>query len=151
MVRATYDFSLPVTAEDAFAVLSNPGLDAQWQGSCLASELKDAPPAPGSRYSISFRMMAKTLDFEGEITDFEPGRASGYRTVGGPFSYTGGYTYTPTAQGCDLSWFFDVDPGRFFGLVPVSLLRKALVSQVEKDTRTLRTLLAEGAFPALGR
>lgn len=151
MVRATHDFTLPIPPEQAFAVLSNPGLDAQWQGSCLSSRLLADAPGPGAQYDIQFRMLGKSLDFRGEITDFEEGKVSGYKTVSGPFSYTGGYSYTPSDEGCRLGWFFDVDPGRFFGLLPISLMRKALISQVEKDVVHLRGLLAEGHFGVLER
>jgi len=144
MIHAEYQFRLPVTPEEAFAVLGDPSRDDEWQGSVVRSTLLDAPVGPGSRYEITFHMLGRDLTFVARITDHVEGVRSGYTTESGPFSYTGGYTYTAAAGGgTDVLWFFDVEPGRFFGLLPTSFMRWVLVSQVETDTRTLRTRLEE--------
>jgi hypothetical protein len=144
MVHAEYQFHLPVTPEEAFAVLGDPSRDEEWQASVVRSTLLDAPARAGSRYEITFHMFGRDLDFVARITDYVEGVRSGYTTESGPFSYTGGYTYTPAAGGgTDVMWSFDVEPGKFFGLLPLSFMRWVLVSQVEKDTRTLRARLEE--------
>ena len=108
----------------------------------MRSTLLDAPARAGSRYQITFHMFGRDLDFVARITDFVEGERSGYTTESGPFSYTGGYTYTPASDGgTEILWSFDVEPGKFFGLLPLSFMRWVLVSQVEKDTRTLRSRL----------
>ena len=38
----------------------------------------------------------------------------------------------PRARGTHVYWRFDADPKGFFGIVPATLLRKVLVTQVEK-------------------
>jgi hypothetical protein len=96
-------------------------------------------------------MFGRDLDFVARITDFDSGVRSGYTTESGPFAYSGGYTYTPAVDGgTDLLWSFDVEPGKFFGLLPLSFMRWVLVSQVEKDTKTLRDRL-EAHFQDTGR
>ncbi len=143
MVHAEYRFHLPVSPQEAFAVLGDPSRDDEWQAGVVRSALLDAPLGAGSRYQITFHMFGRDLDFVARVTDYVEGVRSGYTTESGPFAYTGGYTYAPAEDGgTDVLWSFDVEPGRFFGLLPLSFMRWVLVSQVEKDTATLRDRLA---------
>ncbi|MEA5455187.1 SRPBCC family protein [Sinomonas sp. JGH33] len=143
MLHAEHTFRLPVPPAEAFALLGDPSRDDEWQSSVIRSRLLDPGPAPGSRYEIAFHMLGQDLEFVAEITAFEPGVRSGYRTVSGPFSYEGGYTYAAADDGgTDVAWHFAVDPGRFFGLLPASFMRWVLISQVEKDAHGLAERLA---------
>jgi hypothetical protein len=146
MFRAELTFELPVSPKDAFAILSNPLKDPEWQASCKMTKLLTGPVGKGCTYEIVFVMVGKRLEFKGEVTEYEPGVYSQFRTTEGPISYVGAYTYTEKPDGTTgVYWTFDVEPGDYFGVMPISLLQKLLVSQVKKDVAKLTATLRQGA------
>ena len=143
MIYAEHRYHLDVPPEVAFEYLSNPGNDAEWQGSCRESELLQAEPVVGGRYRIVFSFMGRRAEFVGEITERKPHSDYAFKVAEGPFPDEGRYSFTPAAGGgVDVHWQFWVTPARFFGIVPDVLLRKVLVSQVEKDVVGLRKRFA---------
>jgi uncharacterized membrane protein len=149
MINVEYQTNLPVPADIAFAVMSDPARDPDWQGSCLSTRVLGATLGPGCRYEIAFQMLGKRMDFVAEIIEYEPGVASRFQVVEGPFQYIGSYRYHAQADGTtDLKWTFDAEPGGYFGVLPKSLLKKAVLAQVTKDLNNLSKMLSVAAQPA---
>lgn len=145
MIKAEYAFDLPVPPKEAFAVLSDPARDPEWQGACTRTELLEGPARAGGRYEITFQMVGRKLDFLCEIDAYEPGVRSRFHVVEGPFGYVGNYEYTEREDGTTgIHWTFDVDPGDYFGIMPKSLVKKMLISQVKKDSGKLAVSMAGG-------
>lgn len=142
MIEAEHTYTLPVTPAQAYACLRNPARDKEWQAACVDAELLDAVPAPGCRYRIFFSLLGRSMHFLCEIVDLQENETCLFRTLEGPFQYEAHYRLRPHAQGTEVHWRFTTEPGRFFGILPASLLRKVLVSQVEKDALTLARLLS---------
>jgi carbon monoxide dehydrogenase subunit G len=152
MIRAEYSFTLPVSPDQAFAIVSDPARHSEWMTACLRTRLLDSLPAPGHRYEITFEFLSRKMDFLVEINTYDPGRHSRFISLEGPFRYIADYRYQPQADGItEVHWTFDVHPGDFFGLTPDSLIRKFLVSQVEKDSQSLRERLIESSKAAASR
>lgn len=148
MIRAEYSFDLPVPPKEAFAVLSDPARDPEWQGACTRTELLDGAAHAGGRYEITFQMIGRKMNFTCEIDEYEPGVRSRFHVLEGPFSYVGTYDYTERADGTTgVDWVFEVDPGDFFGVMPKTLVKKLLISQVKKDSGKLASRLADGTAP----
>ncbi|RKN40379.1 SRPBCC family protein [Streptomyces hoynatensis] len=146
MIEATHEFRLPVSPEEAFRWLSDPARDPEWQSACQETRLLNGPARPGCHYEIVFQMVGRRLAFSVEITDFEPGRHSRFAVLDGPFRYVGSYRYAEQEPGTtQVRWTFDVDPGDYFGIMPKSLLKKVLVTQVKKDSRALAERLAQAS------
>lgn len=142
MIHAEYTFTLPVAPARAFAYMSNPASDTSWQSSCVSVELLGPVPAPGCRYRIVFSFLGRKMEFTGEITVLEPECEYAFKVIEGSFYYEGRYSLRPHADGTEVHWQFSAEPGKFFGILPASLLRKVLISQVEKDAVTLARLLS---------
>lgn len=138
MIHADYRYALPVSPAEAFDYMANPAHDAEWQGSCIAAELLGPVPEVGCRYTITFNFLSRRMHFVGEITEQVPDREYAFKVIEGSFYYEGRYTFEPAEDGVEVHWQFAAEPGRFFGILPASLLRKVLISQVEKDVVTLR-------------
>lgn len=146
MIRAEYDFTLPVPPQEAFAVLSDPERDPEWQSACLETRLLNGAARTGCRYAITFQMIGRRLPFTVEITAYEPGRRSSFQVLEGPFRYVGTYDYSERpGGGTGVHWTFEVEPGDYFGIMPKSLLGKVLVNQVKKDSGKLAQRLAGAA------
>lgn len=149
MINAEYTFTLPLAPDAAFAYLSNPANDAEWQSSCLECRLLDGPPQTGARYAIVFSFLGRRMQFQAVIEQSDA--AAGvyaFRVVEGPFQYQGRYTFHPHPEGTEVHWRFDAEPGGFFGILPVALIRKVLISQVEKDSGNLRKRFQAAAAQA---
>lgn len=145
MIRAEYARALSVPRAVLFDYLSNPTNDLHWQASCVEARLLDGTTDVDSRYVIVFSFLGRRMNFECQITCVEAPALYTFKVLQGSFLYEGAYSLEEIPGGTRLSWQFDVDPGKFFGILPVSLLRKVLVSQVEKDFSRLEVLLQEAA------
>jgi hypothetical protein len=148
MIRAEYSRILGVPRTALFDYLSNPTNDLHWQASCVEARLLDGSTEVGSRYAIVFSFLGRRMNFECQITRVEHPETYTFKVLDGSFLYEGAYTLDATPDGTRLNWQFDVAPGKFFGILPVSLLRKVLVSQVEKDFSRLEALLQDAAANA---
>jgi ribosome-associated toxin RatA of RatAB toxin-antitoxin module len=138
MIDAEYRFVLPVPPGEAFDLLSNPARDPEWQPACVEAKLLDEQVRVGCRYEITFQMIGRRMTFTVEILAYEPGVRSEFRVLEGPFRYVGQYTYAKRPDGTsDVHWAFHVDPGDYFGVMPLSLVRKLLIAQVKKDSARL--------------
>ncbi|MDQ0785508.1 carbon monoxide dehydrogenase subunit G [Streptomyces sp. B3I7] len=145
-VRAEYTFSVPVPPQEAFARISDPEQDPEWQAAVTGVTLRGGEPRPGCRYDIVFQLIGKRMEFTVEIDEFEPGRLSKFHTLSGPVSYQGTYAYTANEDGgTDVHWTFDVQPGDYFGIMPKTLLRKVLINSVKKDSGKLAARLGQEA------
>jgi Polyketide cyclase / dehydrase and lipid transport len=143
MINAEHRFTLPVTPEEAFSLLSDPAKDPEWQSACVETKLLDGQAKAGCRYEITFRIIGRLMTFTVEILTYEPGVRSEFRAIEGPFGYFGRYDYTERQDGSvDVHWRFDVDPGDYFGIMPVSIVKKLLISQVKKDSGRLAARLS---------
>lgn len=141
MIHADYRYTLPVSPAEAFAYLSNPANDAQWQSSCSAVELLAPQPDVGCRYKIVFNFLSRKMNFLAEIIERTPDREYAFKVIDGPFYYEGRYTLRPHQDGVEIYWQFVAEPGKFFGIVPATILRKVLISQIESDVVKLRKQL----------
>ena len=99
MIRAEYDFDLPVPPARAFAYMCNPANDAEWQASCVSAELRDVRPGLASRYAIVFSFLGRKMSFQAEITDYDPPSRYAFRVQEGPFHYDGQYLFEPRGGG----------------------------------------------------
>jgi len=145
MIRAEYSRALNVPRAALFLYLSNPTNDLHWQASCVEARLLDGSTEVGSRYVIVFSFLGRRMNFECQITGVDAPASYTFKVLNGSFLYEGAYSLEEIPGGTRLSWQFDVAPGKFFGILPVSLLRKVLVSQVEKDFSRLEALLQDAA------
>jgi hypothetical protein len=142
MINAEHRFTLPVGPEEAFDLLSDPARDPEWQAACVGTTLLDGPARAGGRYEIIFQLIGRKMAFTVELLAYEPGVRSEFKVLEGPFGYVGSYRYTARPDGAtDVHWTFDVDPGDYFGIMPLSLVKKLLVTQVKKDSGKLAAKL----------
>lgn len=143
MIHSEYRYHLEVPPAKAFEYLSNPAHDQEWQASCTESVMLNDKTGVGARYRIVFSFMSRRMNFVCEVTDHQPHAEYAFQVVEGPFHYAGRNSLTPADDGgVNVHWQFWAKPARFFGIVPDVLLRKLLVSQVEKDVAGLRERFA---------
>ncbi len=152
MVTIEHAFLIPAEIDKVFKYLSNPANDAEWQLSCPHSELLDNVPRVGSKYEIDFSFIGRSMSFKGEITHLVPNELYAFKVLEGPFHYTGTYRFKPHPEGTWVEWVFEAEPGSFFGVLPVALLKKMVLAQFKKDVANLDALAKKGeAYEATGQ
>lgn len=139
------EYVLAASQERAFQFLSNPENDKLWQSSCDQVELlrREEPVGQGSRYRIHFSFLSRKMSFEAEVTEFQPETSYGYKSTEGPMPYEGRYLLTKLGDAVQIHWRFVATPGKFFGVIPKSLIQKALDKKVDEDILRLKSLFAE--------
>ncbi|MBR7781925.1 SRPBCC family protein [Undibacterium luofuense] len=142
LIEAETNYVLKAPCSRVFAYLSNPANDKIWQGSCVDAQLHAPQPAAGAEYSIKFSFLGRKMDFRARILEVQPESSYAFEVLDGPFYYKGQYRFEADGQHTRIHWHFAAEPGKFFGILPASILRKVLVSQIEKDFITLDRLLA---------
>jgi hypothetical protein len=153
VIEALHSFVLPVPPQQAFHYIAQPLSDPEWQNSCQSASLDDPslagrPMPVGGRYRITFSFMGRVMSFHCEVTGSDAPDTYAFKVLEGPFIYEGTYRFHADPQGTRVDWRFTTNPGKFFGLIPSSLLRKVLVSQIERDALNLAARLRD-AVPAI--
>ncbi|MFX7194239.1 hypothetical protein ABTI46_20715, partial [Acinetobacter baumannii] len=54
------------------------------------------------------------------------------------------YHFKPHPEGTWIEWIFVAEPGGFFGVFPVALLKKMVLAQFKKDLINLQALAKKG-------
>lgn len=140
VIEITMDYEIEGSMMEVFNFLANPENDALWQSSCDTVELMDKTKAvaEGSQYTIGFSFLSRRMHFQAEVTDYAFGERYGYRSLNGPMSYEGGYRFTERENSVFVEWFFRAVPGKFFGIIPQSLIKKTLTKKVGEDVERLQ-------------
>lgn len=76
---------------DVFAYLTNISAWSDWMNVEGMHPLDDAPPRVGQRAEGQLREGQRTDPFGVEITQLEPGRRVGFKTVSGPIEWSGSW------------------------------------------------------------
>ncbi|MGX2041768.1 SRPBCC family protein [Methylocaldum sp. MU1018] len=142
MITVTQQYSVNAPVDKVFAYISNPKNDKEWQASCQDVILPEGETLKaGTTYEIVFRFLGRNMPFQSAITAYELDKSFGYETLTGPMKFRGHYTFEPSPEGTRVDWTFEADPGKFFGIVPIGLVKKIFVKQVEADINRLKSIL----------
>ena len=132
----------PPALHGAFASLSEPTNDANWQGGTESSRwTSDAPYGVGSTQVTVTRFLGRKLDLNMEITHWDPAKTFGFEVREGPVPMQGVVALEPTADGgTEVIADFEGELGGFFKMAE-GLVGKQLEKQVDTDFSALKLLL----------
>jgi len=132
-----YNFVLPGARETVFAYIANPAHESRWRTACTESVVSEGPIGVGTTYENAFAFSGRALRFIGEITAYEPGQRYAFRSTGGSFPVEGEYSFHDHPEGTEVRMHLAAEPGRFFGIVPLMLLRKLMLAELQRDVAAL--------------
>jgi uncharacterized membrane protein len=113
----------------------------QWQ-SWLQTVSQEGPTHVGTKAHQSGHWMGRTLDFDSEVTEYEPGRKFSF-TATSPFPYTLSHSFGENDGTTRIDSHLVGEPGGYFKLAEP--LVKRLAGQMWRaDYRRLKTLLETG-------
>ncbi len=138
--------------EEVFAFLVVRSNDAVWMGSVVESDWLDptAPLSVGRQGRMVMKNMGRRSEYIDEVTEYEPGRRIGHRTVEGPFQLKTACSTEPARGGCRVTVVAETDKlvGGSFGRLANPIVAKIVRRGFRADLAKLRDLLELESEPA---
>ncbi|MET2010632.1 SRPBCC family protein [Microbacterium chocolatum] len=119
--------------EAVFAYLTDPANRSRWDTSVISEELTSPPPVqPGTTLRTRMRVMGREVEYDWQVTHFEPPIVMAARSSAGIMPTTLRFDFSPRGEACHVRAEIEASPG--------GMLR--LVEPVVADT--VRSTLAQG-------
>ncbi len=129
------------TAAEVFAYVSDYARDPTWRTG--VSEMLHEPPGqihPGAKTHERMTFAGMRMTNVAEIVEFEPGRKTAFRTIGGPLEATGYRLVEPDAAGARFTYAAEVElRGPVALLAP--FLQWHLRRTIRRDLERLKQIL----------
>jgi hypothetical protein len=127
--------------EEVFAFMTDPSNGPSWQSSLSASRLEaPGPIGVGSRVTETRHMLGIHSDYTYEVTEFEPNRLYGIRSVAGSGQFTARTTFQPIGEGTLVRVEADLQSnGRF--KVTEAVVGRMVQRELEANLANLNDLL----------
>jgi uncharacterized protein YndB with AHSA1/START domain len=138
---SSVDISRP--PEQVFAFITNPANLTKWVTG--VQEASGGPLSAGSRYAMKYKYGGRVNDITMEVTEHEPPRRFGFKTVEGPYPIIGRYRLEPQGQGTRMAYHQDaisdgIVTGIMFGLLGF-LLRGQMRKSMARDQQKLKAAI----------
>ena len=145
---AKFDVSITIKrpVEDVFAAFSNIENGPKWQSGTL--EAKQTSPGPigvGTTTRSVNTILGRRIEFDHEITEFEPNRKWAGRSKSGPFPVQTSVTFEPFEGGTRVNQTLEAEPGGFFKLAE-PLLVTMTKRQFQSSLANLKDLMEANAL-----
>lgn len=127
-----------------FEFMSTPENDFQWQYGTLASaRISEGDERIGTAFRSVGHMMGQRSQSTYEVTEYEPNRKYGFKSLSGPLQSFTSYTFTP-ARGCtqvEISL-----QANAVNLVDLNenVLQKRMKKRIKEDLAMLKNILEAG-------
>lgn len=127
--------------EEVFAYLSDVTRQTEWSSAVQSIRLEELEPVQqGTRYWQTVKMLGRQAEGLFEISDYQPNRKIGFKSVTGPMPISWSMTLTALQGGTQVDAQSEAEPGGVFKLAE-PLMGKAMRRQAESDFATLKDLL----------
>ena len=141
MARIEHSVEVARPQEDVFAVLTDPGRLADWQGTVVEARLEDdGPLRAGSKVREVRSFLGKRIASTVEILEHEPPSRFALRSTAGPVAFRVEQTVEPTAAGSRVRVAMEGEARGVLG-VGARLAVKAAERQLRSDLESLKRLL----------
>lgn len=136
-IQSTYQLNHPVQV--VFDYINDPFNEPIWISSIIKIDHVE-----GNLYQTHFDFLGKKEMFLMELTA-EEYKTRTYKRIEGVFPLQGHQVFTPIkdGEGTQLDWSFEIDPGKFFGIIPHIIIKKAIENMMKKDVKKLNDELLE--------
>ena len=130
--------------QEVFDFLADPANDANWQsGTEHAEWTSEGPHGVGSTQRSVGRLLGRKIDITIEITDWDPPKQVGFKTVSGPLTAEGTIKLESQENGTLLTQSGQAEFGGFFRIAE-GLAAKQLEKQADTNFDALKLVLEEG-------
>jgi hypothetical protein len=135
-----------------FDFMSSPENDFQWQYGTLASaRISEGVGNIGTLFRSIGHLVGRRVESTFEVTEYEPNRKYGFKSLSGPFQSHTSYTFEKDRGFTQIDISTQVNAINFFQ-VDQGVLKKKMGKQLEENLAILKELLeAERTLPASER
>ncbi|WP_136668609.1 SRPBCC family protein [Flavobacterium sp. H122] len=136
-IQSTYQLDHPVQV--VFDYINEPQNEPLW-----ISSVTKIDHVEGDLFQIHYDFLGKKEMFLIEITT-EEYKTRTYKRIEGVFPMRGHQVFTPikNGEGTQIEWLFEIDPGKFFGIIPHIIIKKAVENMMKKDVKKLNDHLLQ--------
>ncbi len=140
MIHESIRIDRPV--KDVFTFVTTPENALLWMSN-LTSYETDGPIEKGTRTKGSTKVAGRQVDWESEVTEYDPYRTLLWRSVEAPMHFTIEYTFEDVTNGStQLTWHQQVDElGGFFGKLADPLVTAMYAHDVRSNLAKLKAIL----------
>lgn len=132
---------ISASPEVVFGYIADPQKYLLWQGQLLSYD-PDGGPRVGMRATSEGKFLGRRMTVVGEMTRFDPPKASAFKTVESPLPMVGTSTIEPDGDGCRYTQTLEVggDITGFFGKLAEPVLVRLYRKQMQANHEILKTL-----------
>ena len=141
MFTVTETVSIARPAQEAFAFFTDVSNRPKWDTTVISEELTSPPPvAVGSTIHTRMRAMAREVEFDWRVTQFDPPRRMAVSSTAGLMSTSLTFDVTAVGEGCDVNATIEAEPQGMMQLVE-PLIAQGVRSTLAAGLARAKTLL----------
>jgi hypothetical protein len=127
--------------KQVFDYVINPENDFQWQyGTLASSALSPGAPGMGSTFRSVSHMMGRRIECTYQVTDFEPNKRYGFKSLSGPVETRTLYTFDISQSSTQIRVSTEIDQKDLFHESD-AMLEKIFRRQCKENLAILKSLL----------
>ena len=139
MIRFQFSLDIARPPAEVFAYVTDVDRLPEWQSSAVEAQWQ-GEKASGARIREVRKFLGRRMDSELEVTEYEPDRLFGLKTLSGPVPFSVHQTLEPSDGGTRLTFVGEGEPGGFFKLAE-PLVERAVKREIVANTETLKDIL----------
>lgn len=150
-VKVDNDLVIERPVDEVFAYLADVSKQADWSPAVVESKAEGfGPVGKGTRFSQTVKMLGSRATNQMEVSDYEPYRVIGLRTLTGPMKFHWVMDLEPAGEGA--TRIRSHMEGEAEGVFRIAgpLLKGALQRQADGDFQSLKEMLESQAAPTAG-
>lgn len=140
MIQHDVSIHLNRPVDQVFAFVADPAMLPMWQSNLIESEqLTEGPMRVGTRTREVRRLGRRPIEYQAEVTGFEPNKRFSLRVINGP-RVTLNYSFEPEEGGTRLRYQLVMRPSGMMRLLAPLIIR-SLRKQSSSDFEKLKDIL----------
>ncbi|HXZ98752.1 MAG TPA: SRPBCC family protein [Candidatus Binatia bacterium] len=145
MLEASNSISIGRPVGEVFAVLANSENDLRWRRGVVEMKRISGDGRGAHYHQVVRGPGGRRVSADIEITDFEPDRLIGFRTLAGPICPVGRYELRPGDTGTTVTFTLQAEVGGIKRLFMAPMVRRTMASEVAALSEFKRVLESDTA------
>ncbi|AXT59085.1 hypothetical protein D1816_01530 [Aquimarina sp. AD10] len=139
MISIKQTFYLDHNIKDVYEFVNDSGNEVDW-----VSSVKQVEQLANDQLKLLYDFLGRKETFVMQITT-EAYHLRKYTSTEGVFPMKGEQRFESIKNGnaTKFEWYFEMDPGKYFGIIPLLIIKKATEKVMKKDGTNLNKLISQ--------